>query len=76
MQEGTTVRVSLPTSEQTLSSAMRAFHGVKTTIRSSVHIKGKGGQTVYTLNGCKSDFGIHYLFLAEWLIPIEEGEKV
>lgn len=76
LTKGTRVRVVLPTSEQTISAAMKRFHGKVTRIESVTHKQNRFKTTyyVYTLEGCCSCFGNHYEFLEEWLAPYDESE--
>lgn len=71
---GDRVKVMLP-ADQTGVDTVRQFQG-KVSVIKSAHFYCKGKSMLgrsYTLLGCKSDWGIDYEFLEDWLIPIDEG---
>lgn len=75
LQLGDKVRVVFPASDQASAETVKKYQD-KVTIIKSIHIhkKGKSSQgRTYILAGCKSDWGIDYEFVEDWLIPIDEG---
>ena len=75
LQLGDKVRVMFPASDQASAETVKKYQD-KVTIIKNIHIhkKGKSSQgRTYILAGCKSDWGIDYEFVEDWLIPIDEG---
>lgn len=69
---GDRVKVMFPSNEQSITETMRTFQGKVTVIKKEHHFKNRTtAYKAFTLAGCKSDFGIDYLFLEDWLIPME-----
>ena len=71
---GDKVKVMLPVSDQASAAATVKKYQNKVTVIKEVHIHKKGtssqGRT-YVLAGCKSDWGIDYEFVEDWLVPID-----
>lgn len=73
MTIGSTVMVAYPTKETTVTKKMKEFDGKITTIIKVRTLKVKQWSTpIYTLRGCKTEFGNDYEFLREWLVPLDE----
>lgn len=71
---GDRVRVMPPTNESTGVYTIEKFRGKVSTIK-DVNVIRKGRSTLgisYTLEGCKTDWGLDYSFCEEWLVLANE----
>lgn len=76
LKKGQRVRVIFPPKEQA-ADPVRKWNDKVMVIAEAIHHRAtsKGTSFPYTLEGCKSKFGIPYEFLEEWLIPYDvKGE--
>ena len=71
---GDKVKVVFPASDQASAETVKKYQGKVTTIKDvRIYRKGKSSQgRTYVLAGCRSDWGIDYEFVDDWLIPIKE----
>lgn len=63
------MRITIPSGDIASAREVKKYNGKVTKIRSINHCR-KGYS--YTLAGCKSNYGIPYEFVAEWLTPWED----
>lgn len=78
LEKGQRVKVMLPAGESTGAYTVRQFQGKVTTIE-EVHVCRKGKSTLgtsYALAGCKTDWGLPYWFIEEWLVLADEEVAV
>lgn len=74
---GDRVKVMYPSGDVIGLEPIKCFQN-KVTVVKGCHIYQKGKSSLgrsYTLAGCKSDYGIDYEFIEEWLIPLGESEE-
>ena len=70
---GSRVKVMLPLGERMGAETLSQYHG-KVTVIKEIHTYHKGTSSLgrtFVLAGCKSDWGIDYEFLEDWLIPLD-----
>lgn len=68
LKVGDKVRVTIPSGDIASANSVRQFDGKITVIKGIHHYKYG---SVYTLKGCKSNYGIPYEFVGEWLTLVE-----
>lgn len=66
MNIGQKVRITIPKNTESAKSVAK-YNGKVTVVKGIRHYRI--GDT-YILYGCKSDYGIPYEFIREWLVPI------
>lgn len=73
LREGDRVKVFLPPVDIAVTKQMRQYHGLETTIEKvvSAQFKKNGPVKTYRLEGCVSEMGVPFTFMAEWLIPLD-----
>lgn len=65
--------VAFPPKETTVTKQARKFDGKVTTItKVRTRMLKKFCISTYVLKGCKTEFGLDYEFLREWLVPLDE----
>ncbi len=72
---GDVVKVAIPPKEQQKSGAVLQYQdkvAVVRNVRKHYHGNCDFGRT-YELVGCKSVFGIPFVFPEDWLVPMDEG---
>ena len=75
---GDRVMIAFPPGEQTVFDSLKEFEGTVTVIKEDRYYKKTRSTAfhAYTLEGCASKHGIDYEFASDWLIPLNEEEKV
>lgn len=78
LKKGQRVRVFIPSAEQTISKTMKRHHNKVTEIKEVVRHRAanKGTSYTYKLENCKSNYGIYYEFMEEWLVPYDVEEEI
>lgn len=65
--------VAFPPKETTVTKQVRKYDGKVTTITEvRTRMLKKFCISTYILKGCKTEFGLDYEFLREWLVPLDE----
>ena len=73
MTIGSRVMIAFPPKETTITKQVRKYDGKVTTIAEvRTRMLKKFRISTYILKGCKSEFGLDYEFLREWLVPLDE----
>lgn len=73
LNKGDRVLIHFPSDEPAVTYKMRKrFEGVESVVRKVT--KGKWQVRFYELKNCKSDFGVNYTFIEDWLIPLDSEE--
>lgn len=74
LKVGDRVKVVIPRGDVTGANIVKQFNGKVTVVKEvKTYYKSKSslGRT-FALAGCKSDWGIDYEFVEEWLVPLDE----
>lgn len=74
---GDKVKVVIPPGDVTGTDAVKKYQG-KVTVVKTIKTYHKGSSTLgrtVILAGCRSDWGIDYEFLEDWLILADEGDE-
>lgn len=67
--------VAFPPKETTLTEQVKKYDGKVTTITQvRTRMLKKFCISTYILKGCKSESGLDFEFLREWLVPLDEEE--
>lgn len=75
---GDKVKVMFPQGDVVGTDVIRKYQN-KVTIIKEIKTYHKGTSSLgrsYVLAGCRSDWGIDYEFIEEWLVPIVEGVEI
>lgn len=70
MKIGEKVKIAIPDGELTAGCNILQFNGIKAVVK-SVKRNIKYGKCEIALEECHSPFNHDYIFLEEWLIPLE-----
>lgn len=70
---GDKVKVMIPLGDRVGANTVKQYHG-KVTVVKGINTYYKGTSSLgrsFLLVGCKSEHGIDYEFLEDWLVPLE-----
>lgn len=75
---GDVVKVAIPPKDQSKAGAVLQYQDEVAVVRNvskHYHDNCDFGRT-YELAGCKSRFGVPFVFPEEWLVPMDEGVAI